>query len=92
MTWLATEWTVENRDAETRCLTLYPNCEIALEEGSDDKPVMTKDGVVFLMALPKHLARKNSMMSFNWYGNIIEVWEGLTWIGNLHLTKVTHLE
>jgi hypothetical protein len=95
MTWLATEWTAENMDDGTLVPTFYPGCEIALEADEEGKPIMTKDGVVFLLALPKHLARPNSIMSFNWYSEhkkMIEVWEGLKWIGNLHLIKVAPLE
>jgi hypothetical protein len=95
MSWLATEWTVENRDLNPLYPTFYHGCEIALEKDKDGKPIMTKDGVVFLLALPKHLARSNSILSFNWYSEhkkMIEVWEGSNWIGNLHLMKTSSLE
>jgi hypothetical protein len=88
MAWLATTWTVENRDEKT----FYPGCEIALEKDKDGKPIMTRDGVVFLLALPNHLARPNSILSFNWNKTLIEVWEGLRWIGNLHLTECIPLD
>jgi hypothetical protein len=80
--------TVENRDEKT----FYPGCEIALEKDKDGKPIMTRDGVVFLLALPNHLARPNSILSFNWNKTLIEVWEGLRWIGNLHLTECIPLD
>jgi hypothetical protein len=92
MAWLATTWTVEAKNPESGIKELYPNLEIALEEGPDGRPTMTRDGVVFLLALPKHLAEKNSILSFDWYGNALEVWEGLRWIGNLYLTNIKPLE
>lgn len=87
--WLSTSWLVETKYNSQLTPDIEGPYEIALETDAYGDPVMVKDGIVFLMAMPKHMARPNSVMHFNWYDDnnkkMIEVWEGCRNVGNLYL-------
>ena len=88
--WLATSWKTEIRGDNGWGRTFEGPWEIALEADANGEPIMTREAVVFLLALPKHAARVNSLMHFNYYDStrrVLEVWESMNWIGNLYLVS-----